>query len=132
MVRVTVLAILLGVAVLTPAAADKERVSGWLVESRAKVVETATTARLAMLCQRLSIRMDRSTFEDVMTRRIGVTAPSDRAYATAAISEGDALALSDFKYAAATACMNLTAGEVSAAADILTGRTTLRIMDHTR
>ena len=128
MVRVAALAILFGVAVLTPAAADKDRVSGWLVEGRAKIVQTATMVKLAMLCQRLPIRMDRSTFEDVMTRRIGATAPWDRTYATAAVSEGEALALMDFKYAAVSSCMNLKAADVSAAADILAGRTTLHLI----
>ena len=132
MVRVAALAILLGVGMLTPAAADRNRVSDWLVERRPRVVEAATMVKLAMLCQRLPVRLDPSAFEDVMTRRVGATAPWDRSYATAAISEGEAMALTDFKFAATTTCMGLTANEVATAADILAGRTTLRMGDHAR
>ena len=125
MVRIAALALLLGAGVLTPAAADRARVSEWLVEGRPKLVETVERVKLAILCQRLPVHMDRSTFEDVMTRRVGATIPWDRSYAEAAISEGEASALADFKYAAATTCMGLKANEVSAAADILAGRATL-------
>ncbi len=127
MARVAALAFLLSVAMLTPAAADKDHVSDWLVEGRPKMVEAVTAVKLAMLCQRLPARLDRPAFEDVMARRVGATAPWDRSYAVAAISEGEALALADFKYAAMTTCMNLKANDVSRAADVLAGRATLRV-----
>ncbi len=132
MVKVAALTILLGAVMLAPAAADKNHVSDWLVERRPRVVEAATMVKLAMLCQRLPVRMDPPAFEDLMTRRVGATAPWDRSYATAAISEGEAMALTDFKFAAATTCMGLTATEVTTAANILAGRATLTMMEHAR
>ena len=129
MVKIAALAVLLGIVVLTPAAADKDRVSDWLVGERPKVVETVTTLRLAMLCQRLPSRLDRATFEDVMAKRVGATTPVDRSFAASAISEGEATALVDFKYAATTTCMNLRPAEIATAADILAGHATLRITD---
>ena len=67
MVRIAAVAALLGAGVLTPAAADRDQVSGWLIEGRPKLVEITERVKLAMLCQRLPIRMDRATFETIMT-----------------------------------------------------------------
>ncbi len=128
MSRIIVIALVFGMGVMMPAGADKDRVSDWLVRDRPKLVETARTVKLAILCQRLPAPLDRAAFAILMRERAGATAPMDRDYAALAISEGEGLALIDYKYAAATTCAGLGPAELAAATDFFAGRRGLRIV----
>ena len=131
MLRVVFLIVLFSVGVLLPVGADTDRVSAWLIKDRQELVENSRTVKLAILCQRWPLRLDRDAFEFIMQQRAHVSAPLDRKYAAAAIREGEDLALVDYKYAAANTCAALVPAELSVAANYLTGRISLRATTRT-
>jgi hypothetical protein len=111
--------------VLTPVSADQGRVSDWLIQGREEMVDTISTARLAMLCQRWPLRLDKAGFVRMMRDRAGILVPADRDFVAQVIHDGEARASDNYGMAAMSVCMSLAPAQIVSAMAYINGRTGL-------
>ena len=120
------LALAFASGVMVPATADQGHVSEWLVQRHDALVDTVAAARLAMLCQRWPLKLDRAGFVRMMDDRAGMLPPADRDYVLQAIQAGEGQASANYRLATMQSCLSVAPAQMVRAAAYISRRTGLR------